>query len=62
MNVNSFELSLLIELESRVLFNPELCPAESKAAEDVKLLWLLTDTLSHPPDEDINRFVSSLMT
>ena len=53
MNVNSFELSLLIELESRVIFlilNFEL------------LLRLLTDTLSHPPDEDINRFVSSLMT
>ena len=50
MNVNSFKLSLLNSEESRVIFL------------DVLLLWLLTDALKHPPDEDINRFVSSLMT
>ena len=50
MNVNSFELSLLNSEESRVIFL------------DVLRLWLLTDAWSNPPDEDINRFVSSLMT
>ncbi len=51
MNVNSFELSLLNFNESRVIFILFRL-----------LLWLLTDAWNNPPDEDINRFVSSLMT
>ena len=51
MNVNSFELSLLNINESRVIFIILRL-----------LLWLLTDAWNNPPDEDINRFVSSLMT
>ncbi len=49
MNVNSFKLSLFEYLSRSIFF-------------DVKLLWLLTDAWNNPPDEDINRFVSSLMT
>ena len=51
MNVNSFELSLLNINESRVIFILLRL-----------LLWLMTDAWNNPPDEHINRFVSSLMT